>query len=1490
VQYAFTANLIWQSLGQVPNSYSLGSDYNSFKTEVMDEYNKWDTLPSFNGSSQTMDLGQTKEITDSNGVLKYYESFEYTKDKVTFKHTKGNNKMTITVATDADKESVSVTEANARNNKMGKYINTRSVQTNFVLSPVPANQATHQRLLVSYGYNDPKYMRINVNINLHGDLELAKKDNKGNFIPNVKFKVSYNEDMSNPIGTYTTLENGKVTVGDLNPKTVYIQEVEVPANLILDNEIHSIKVKPNDTTTYTATNNWKQGRIKATKKDEETGKIVQKAGTVFDIYNTQDVKVSSMTTNNEGIATSELLDYGVYYIKEKTAPDKYTIKAEVSDNIDIKENGKTYEITATNTRVKGSVTISKEDSVTGKNPQGDATLQGATYGVYTRSAILDPADDSEIYPANKKIGELVTDSNSNATMNNLYLGQYYVQEISPSEGYNLDSTKYNFDLTYEGQEVKIVTKNVTVKERVISQAFEVIKVSVEGSTEAELLSGAEFTIKLKSDVEKYGSWEKAPRAKNANGETAAILVTDSKGYALSERIPYGTYIVRETKVPDEKEKTEDFIVKITKDSSTPQVWRIFNDEEFTAVLAIVKKDEETGKTVKIEGAKFKIKNTDTGEYYGYWEWNPLPHYVDSWVTDQSGSVMTGDKLKVGNYQLEEQKSPYGYLISSEPVPFRISSHTAYEILPDENTAVITILQKDTSVKGQVNIEKKGEVLTKFENEKFIYEEKGLAGAKYEIVARENILDPSGDGTILYEKDKVADTITTDSEGKATSKKLPLGEYYVREIKAPEGMVINNEVKDVSLQYKDQNTPIIFADTSFVNQRQKVELNVIKKDADNDVGLQGAEFGLYAKENIVNYSGDIVVNKGQLIETATSDENGKVHFISDLPLTEFEVKEIKAPIGYSSNGKVINVDATYRGQDIETIKLEYEFKNEITKIEVSKQDITDESEIEGAHLTVFEKDNPGAIFDSWISGQDGKNKDGTFKPHLMKGLEVGKNYVLRETSSPHGFALTQDIEFAVEDTGKVQKVTMKDELVYGELKFNKQGEIFNEVEENDTEFGKTKTPVWNESNLLGAEITIYANEEIRIGNTTYYSKDEKIETLESDWEVVTSKKLPVGNYYYIETKVPHGYIANNEKHYFTVEDNQINELQVIESSLYNNRAKVNIDMKKTLEEQRIFENKEAYKDIIFGIYAREDIYDYMGNVAIENGTLMAISGITQEGHLEHVLDLPNGVFYIKELATNSQYVLNDIEYDFEIGYKGKDVAEYTVTIGEKGVIDNKLARGTIKVRKVDTLDESKKLENIEFNISSKKDMSKIITTEKTNNEGIATFKDLELGTYYIQEKKQIDGYILNDTIYQVEVKQDGDILIINCENKPTEMTFSKVDETGTNELPGAKIQIIDKETGKVIEEWVSTKEPHIIHYLVEGKEYVMKEITAPNGYEVAEEITFTAGDGQKVTMKDMPTPVVQTGNETNYFLLIGSVIISLVGLTTGIIIFKRRKDN
>ena len=606
------------------------------------------------------------------------------------------------------------------------------------------------------------------------------------------------------------------------------------------------------------------------------------------------------------------------------------------------------------------------------------------------------------------------------------------------------------------------------------------------------MPSAEFTIKAQKDIEKYGSWDAAPITKNANGETASILKTDSKGYAISDRLPFGTYVVRETLVPEDKYKVEDFKIVISEDSDKPQTWRVFNDTSFTSVLAIVKKDAETEKVVKIEGASFKIKNLDTNEYFGYWEWNPLPHYVSTWTTNETGTVMTGDKLNVGNYQLEEIKGPKGYLISSQPVKFKISSSSAYETLPDGKTSVITVDQKDTSVKGKITVEKCGEVLTDFKDGKFVYEEKGLANAKYEVFAREDIYDPSNDGTIIYKKGTVVDTIITKLDGKGTSKELPLGEYSVKEVNAPEGFVLSDEVKNVSLKYKDQNTAIVFDNTSFTNERQKVEINVYKKDAENDVGLLGATFGLYAKEEIKNYKDEIVVKAGTLIESATSDTEGKVHFTSDLPLTNFEIKEIQAPIGYASSNETIKVDATYRGQDTKIVDLEYEFKNKIIKVEVSKQDITDSTEIEGACLTVYEKDNPGAIFDTWIS---------TKEPHLIKGLEVRKTYVLKETSAPYGFTISDNVEFTINDTGEIQSVIMKDELVLGKLKFNKYGEIFNQTIIGQNEFGKTESPIWNKSNLLNAEITIYANEDITIGNTTYYKKGEKVQTLESDWEAV-----------------------------------------------------------------------------------------------------------------------------------------------------------------------------------------------------------------------------------------------------------------------------------------------------------------------------------------------------------------------------------------------------
>lgn len=1441
LDYCFTQQYIWETLGQSSATFknaSIQSQYVSFKADVSQKIANMEKTPSFTSNTITVNAGTTTTLTDTNGVLKDYVSFDKSVNGIRIAHNKGENTMNVIVDENCTLESYIFTPAEM--NSWGIIKETTRNQDTTVYITFKEGV---QNQLYALNYNDPVTMSLSLKINAFGKLELAKKDNKGNYIPNTSFKLSYNSDMSNEIGTYKTGSNGKVTVDKLRKGTIYIQEVAVPDHLVLDTTIRNKEIKVNETTSYEATNNWKQGYIKVVKKDVESGKVVKQAGVVFDIYNSNNQKVTSITTNENGVATSTLLDYGTYYVKENKAPNKYTIKVEVSENVGVVENGKTYEISILNTRVKGTVTISKEDTETGKKAQGEATLKGAVYGVYARNTIYDPADNSVIYNANAKIGELVTDENANATMSNLYLGEYYIKELQASEGYTLDTATYNFDLTYESQNVSVVTKSITVKERVKSQAFRIIKVSSDTNGEAELLEGVEFTIKSQKDIDKYGSWEKAPIAKNYKGEESAILVTDSKGYAISERLPYGTYVVRETKVPDNKYKVPDFKVVIKEDSDEPQTWRVFNDTSFKSVVAIVKQDAETQKTIKISGAKFKIKNIETGEYFGYWSWNPLPQYVNSWETDETGTVMTGEQLPAGKYQLEEIKSPKGYLISSIPIQFEVTSNIAYETLPDGSTPVITVKQKDTAVKGKINIEKQGEVLVDYKDGKFVYEQKGIANAKYEIFAREDILDPSNDGKVIYKSGTVVDTITTNADGKAISKSLPLGEYSVREVKAPNGFVLSDKVENVSLTYKDQNTAIVYDNASFTNERQKVSISVYKKDYDNEIGLLGAEFTLLAEKNIKNYKGEVVVEAEQVIEVATSDIDGKVTFKSDLPLTNFMIKETKAPTGYSSNNEVIIAYAKYKGQDTKVLNLEYEFKNKITKVEISKQDITDSSEIEGAYLTVFEKDNNAVIVDSWVSSKE---------PHMIKGLEVGKTYILKETISPYGFAVAQDIEFTIKNTSEIQSVVMKDELVYGKLQFNKYGEIFNQVITGQTEYGKTESPVWNKSNIAGAEITIYANEDIVIGNKIYYKKDEVVHALESKWEEnVLSDKLPVGSYYYMETQVPHGYIADTNKHYFTIEDTKVNELQIIESTLLNDRAKFNIDMKKTLEKQDIFINEEAYKDIVFGIYAREDICDYLDNVAIKSGTMISTTGITKDGLLEHIPDLPNGKYFIKELATNSQYILNEKEYDFEVAYKGKDITEYTIQITEDGIINNELARGTIQVKKIDTLDENKKLENIEFNISASKEMKDIIATEKTNSDGIAIFEKLELGTYYIQEKMQINGYTLNDTIYEVKIKQDGDNFTITCENKPTEIIFSKVDETEVKEIAGAKIQIIDKETNEIIEEWVSSEESHKVNYLVEGKEYIMKEISAPYGYEIAEEITFVMGDGIKVIMQNNP---------------------------------------
>lgn len=967
-----------------------------------------------------------------------------------------------------------------------------------------------------------------------GSLKISKQDEDGKFVPNTSFKISYNQDMSDPIGTYTTKADGTVTIDELAPKTIYIQETSVPEHLVLDSKVYNITVKTSDTVTFTANNSYKKGYIQVIKKDIDSGKTVVASNTTFDIHKQDGSIIGTITTNKQGVATSEILRYGDYYLTEKTAPTGYVQSSE-KIQYQVREDGKTYEASFSNKRVVASIELSKEDSATSNVAQGEATLENAIYGLYARENIVEPADGTIIYKADTKVAELVTDEKGQASINNLYLGKYYIKEISAPTGYVLDETEYDIVLNYEGQNVSVVTKNQIVKDRVKAQAFSIIKISDNGSGETDLLQGVEFTVKSQKDIEQYGSWEAAPIAKKAKGQETKVLVTDQNGYAVSDELPYGTYVVRETKAPTDHYTVPDFTVKITEDSREPQPWRVFNDEKFKAVVDMVKQDVDTDKTVALAGTTFKIKNLQTNEYVGYWEWFPLPHYVTEWKTDESGQVFTGDVLNFGDYQIEEIKAPNGYLLNTEPVKFSIRLNGAFETLPDGKTPVVTVRMHDKAVKGQINISKIGEQLVNTTtdvngNIQFVYENKPLDGATFIVEADENIYSADNQKDLIYAKgQKVAELTTKD--GKAQSEHLPLGKYAIYEKTAADGFVVNKEVKKVELTYENQNVPIVFEEVAFENQRQKVDVSVTKKDHDNDTLLKGATFGLYASEDIYSVTNQLLVAKGQLIETVVTDEKGQAGFKADLPINaNFEMREIKAPIGYVNTDEVVDIDTIYQGQDKEVISFEPVIINQITKVEISKKDITNNEEIAGAELSIYPKDNKGEIFATWISGQDGRNEDGTIKTHIVQGLEVGRTYILKENIAPYGYAVAQEIEFTVEETGDVQKVEMIDNMVFGQLKWNKKGSIFNEVTIGQTEFGQTHEPLFTESNLLDTEITIYAAQDITIGNHTYYKADEKVQVLESDWEAVLSQKLPVGRYYYVETKVPFGYVQNLDRHY------------------------------------------------------------------------------------------------------------------------------------------------------------------------------------------------------------------------------------------------------------------------------------------------------------------------------------------------------------------------
>ena len=1317
----------------------------------------------------------------------------------------------------------------------------------------------------------------------------------------------------------TTDTNGATVLKNLCLGTYIVKEKQAPTGFYNAGEEKTVTLSYAGQnvdvvfTETTFTNDRQKVEVMVTKQDEDTENPL--AGGIFGLYAASDITnmdgtvivkkgtlIQKATTGADGTAKFTVdLPLGFSYdVKEVQAPegyvrntdDVYTFAFSYTND---KEAKQTFKHTFKNERVTAKISLQKQDKETKKAvPQGDATLEKAVYGLYAREDIVHPDGvTGVIYKAGEQVATLTTDENGQASVDGLYLGNYYVKEITPPTGYLADEEEHDLVCNYEGDLVAEVKRDCLSLEQVMKQPFQIIKAANNGKTDADLLKGAGFTAYLVSSlkVKEDGSYDFDSAKPVVIGENGATeIFTDEKGYACSIAIPYGTYIVRETTTPHNYTPVDDFTVRITENNpNQPQTWRVLLDDEFEAKLKIIKQDDETKKAVLQKNTEFKIFNMDTEKYVEQVTTYPTTVKHKSYFTDEQGYLILPQNLKIGHYRIEEVNAPYGYTLNENYYEVTVDSNTAYQMDGTSGDVIIEAVYENHPVKGELTIVKKGEVLDGFKDD-FTYQTENLEGAEFEIYAAEDIYtadfqkDDNGNRILEYAAGTLVKTVTTDKDGKAVLKNLPLGSYKIVEKTAPDGFVLNSEAQIITFSYKDQETPVIEQTAIFENDRQKVEISVVKQDADTEAAVAGAEFGLYAK-NDMEAHGTVIVKADTLLGKAVSGEDGKAVFTQDLPFGEYYIKELAAPDGYVSSDEVLEVKAEYQGQNIKVVQLSSVFKNQPTKVVVSKSDLTTGVELSGATLTVLDKD--GNVVDTWKSVKG--------EQHLIERLTVGETYTLREEMAPYGYLKAEEITFTLEDTGEIQKVEMKDDVPTGTIIINKNGEFLDKVTALDSVGGWISHLFqYVTGSLKDVTFEVYALEDVKSADgesEDYYKKDELVATITTDdTGIAKISGLPLGKYYVKEKATVDGFVLDDEAREIDLTYRDQDTAEVTYSADWqNNRQKAEVEVvKKEKDSDRVLEGA------VFALCAKEDITGTDGKVILKADTVIEELATDKEGKLTFKADLPIGfAYYIKETSPAPGFATTDETQEFTFAYEGaeKEKVSYAFTFEDEPTV--------IEITKT-SLTDGKELEGAKLQVT---DESGKVVDSWTSGKEAHIIKELVVGQKYtLTETKPADGYVTAESI-TFTVEDTAKSQKIEMKDDVTKVEISKTDISG-KELPGAKLTILDKD-GKTVESWTSEEKPHYIEMLPIG-EYTLREESAPDGYLVSEDVKFTVkdtGEIQKVVMKDEvkpeetstpETPSTQvtdtpkTGDDTHMLIWILLAIAGMAGSVSAVWIAKKRK--
>ena len=1395
-------------------------------------------------------------------------------------------------------------------------------------------------------------------------------------------------------------------------------------------------------------------------------------GAVYGIYS-DGVKVDEITTDKNGYAKSSILPVGNYTVKEITASTGYDLDENTYNVTVVKDQT----VRANSNEIPGDdpigIEIVKNDVETLGLPQGDATLEGAKFtvkyynGYYTKNNLPENATRTWVLQTRKRTynGQDVyvanLSNNCKVSGDDFYLdqdglpclplGTISIEETKAPKGYLLkgntlnvtdtatgttstvEDSNYVAQITKEYQGAKLQFGNnaneLVVTEKVKKQKIQIFKSGYRNgmSEVVKGLQGAEFTWKLKSEVDHVG-WD--------NATVYDVVTTDENGWALTKDLPYGQYIVRETKTPKDFYTNPDFFVSVTKDTSeikndADKIKKvILNNRPVETQLKLVKQDEETGKTVSLNSASFKIVADQDildggnivykkGQYItqkvGGKKYDTFTTNSDNVVVvkteytnddDEKGEVFLPLQFFAGKYHLEEVKVPTGFIGLGKTQSFEMSGLLDYT-KDEDGDPIYTVKVRDEQPKAQIKLNK---TVADLDTDVDLVDRSDLSKIQFVLKAKENIYSPV-DGSLMFAKN---DVITTENSGAVVNagtevgngvyalstdghldiSNLPMGvgeaQYYLQEVKTLDGCVLDTAQYNAVFKQSDYTTKTYIKSFDVENLTTDFEFN--KTDVTGDKEVEGAQL------TITDEDGNVV---DQWIST------DKVHSIEGLVVGKtYTLSETVTAKDYV---KATDIKFTVKNSsELETVTMKDK------QVSFTKTDVTGEKEVEGAEITVTDKET-GKVVDKWTS---------TKESHFINGLEEGKTYILSETVTPEDYVKATDIEFTVSKEKVNEKVNMKDKQVFvskttvgGEEVTGAHMQIIDEngnvVDEwysegkshiaNGLEEGKTYTlhedlsPLgFNLANDFTFEVTKEKeNQTVEMMDTvtevnktdvdgkavkeaTLSIVSEKTKDIVDQW--VTGQHIldidkdiksqleengkAEGNYMDEEdSMVMFSIVKNKDRDDYTlmqVKDGVTTYANIdIKGNETTHRVQGLIAGEKyILRETKTPEEYVQAKEIEFTAGEDEDQTLVMKDKQVTiskttvsgdevTGALMQIKDEdgnvvdewTSEGKIHYATGLVEGKTYTlhEDLSPLGFNLANDVE--FEVSYeKENQQVEMIDTINEVSKVDEKgnLLKGaemTVTSNKTkniidkwisgqhifDVTDEMKSQlketgksegmyvddEDSTVQYSIAKNKEKDDYTLMFVKDGITTYTNIDLDgnetrhmiqglvsgeEYVLKETKTPDGYATFKT--QTFTAEEGKDTVLSMTDEDTKIEISKQDITTKKELEGAKLKVTDKD-GKVIDEWTSGKQPHMIKNLTAGETYTLTEVIAPKNYKVAESIQFTVKDtgvAQKVVMYDELLPVakrVKTGDDTRINYYVAIAVLSLIAVA--FLVIRKRKQ-